>query len=134
MKRMLVFLLGLAVAATLAYLVTQRFIGRAGEDQLTWLRREFNLSAEQTAAIDRLQSAYAPVCAEHCRLIQQATTRTAPSPDEIARLEQICHDATVQHLRAIAAVMAPAEARRFLALVEPKVATRRTHDGALGLK
>lgn len=134
MKRALVFLLGLVLAATLAYFATQRLIGRGGEDQLTWLRREFNLNAKQTAAIERLQTAYAPVCAEHCRLIHEATTRPAPSPDEIARLEKICHDATLSHLREIAAVMAPSEARRFLALVEPKVTTRQSHDGVLGLK
>jgi hypothetical protein len=134
MKRALVFLLGLAVAATFAYFATQRLIGRGGEDQLTWLRREFKLTAAQTAAIERLQTAYAPVCAEHCRLIQEATTRATPVPAEIARLEQVCHEATLRHLREIAAVMAPAEARRFLALVEPKVTTRPSHDGPLGLK
>lgn len=133
MKRGLVFLLCIVVSATIAYTVTQRLITPGEEDQLTWLKREFHLNADQTAAIERLQAAYAPVCAEHCRLIQAATSRTGTTPAEISRLEQVCHDATLAHLREIAAVMPPTEARRFLALVEPKVA-RHGHQGPLGLR
>lgn len=133
MKRGLVFLLCVALAATLAYALTQRLINRGEEDQLDWLRREFHLSAEQTAAIARLQTAYAPLCAEHCRLIREAQSRAQPTPAEIAQLEQVCHDATLRHLRDIAAVMSPAEGRRFLALVEPKV-SRHGHQGPLGLQ
>lgn len=133
MKRSLLLLACVVATALLAYTLTRRFMPAGEEDQMTWLQREFHLSAEQTAAINRLQDAYQPVCAEHCRLIQEASENPGTNPAEIARLEQICREATLRHLREIAAVMPPGEGPRFLALVEPKV-SRNEHQGPLGLQ
>ena len=137
-------LLALAVmVATGSYFVTRGIAPQiappADEGEQAWLQREFKLSPEQAVAVEKMQAAYQPVCAEHCRLIMAAHDRLAAHPDEaaarqeIARLEQICHDATLQHLRDVAAQMSPEQGRRFLALVEPKV-SRQQHDGPLGLK
>ena len=139
MKRYLI-LIGLAVAvAAGSYALTRGLFPRGEEDQMTWLRREFKLTAGQAAAVERMQAAYQPVCAEHCRLIMEARDRLAAAPNdaavqaEIARLEQICNEATLEHLRQVAAQMAPGQGRRFLTLVEPKV-SRHAHQGPLGLK
>ena len=139
MKRYLI-LIGLAVAvAAGSYALTRGLFPRGEEDQMTWLRREFKLTAGQAAAVEKMQAAYQPGCAEHCRLIMEERDRLAAAPNdaavqaEIARLEQICNEATLEHLRQVAAQMAPGQGRRFLTLVEPKV-SRHAHQGPLGLK
>ena len=133
-------LLALAFAvATVSFFLTRGLMPRAEEDQKAWLRREFKLNASEAAAVDKLQADYQPVCAGHCRLIMEARDRLGARPDdaaaqaEVVRLEGVCHDATLKHLREIAAVMAPDQGRRFLTLVEPKV-SRHQHEGPLGLK
>lgn len=133
MKRPVLLLLCIVASAALSYTLTRQLAPETKEEtQLAWLRREFRLTDQQTALINQLQAAYQPVCAEHCRLIREATTRAQPVPSEIAQLKQICHDATLQHLRDIAAVMPPTEGRRFLSLAEPKVSGHE-HQGPLGL-
>lgn len=133
MKRYLVLFVCILAAAALSYTLTRQLMPAAEEDQLTWLQREFHLTAAQIASVSQLQDAYQPICAEHCRLIQEANHRPGIEPAEIARLEQICQEATIKHLREIAAVMPSNEGSRFLALVEPKV-SRHEHQGPLGLK
>jgi hypothetical protein len=143
MKRYLI-LIGLAVAvAAASFALTRGLMPRGEEDQMTWLRREFKLTAGQAAAVEKMQAAYQPVCAEHCRLIMEARDRLAALASEasakeaaqadLLRLERICHAATLEHLREVAAQMAPGQGRRFLTLVEPKV-SRHAHHGPLGLK
>ncbi len=139
MKRFLI-LIGLAVAvAAASFALTRGLMPRGEEDQMTWLRREFKLTAGQAAAVEKMQAAYQPVCAEHCRLIMEARDRLAAAPNdaavqaEIVRLEQKCNEVTLEHLREVAAQMAPGQGRRFLTLVEPKV-SRHAHHGPLGLK
>ena len=138
MKRYMT-LLALAVAvAAISFFHTRGLAPQAAEDQKAWLQREFKLSPAQMAAVDKLQSDYQPVCTGHCRLIMEARDRLAAHPADAAaqadvtRLEGVCHDATMQHLREVAAVMAPDQGRRFLTLVEPKV-SRHQHEGPLGL-
>ncbi|MBL9214437.1 MAG: hypothetical protein JNG83_03070 [Opitutaceae bacterium] len=139
MRRYVLLVALAAVVAAGSYALTRHFAAPRDEDQAAWLRREFALTDDQAAAISRLQADYQPVCAEHCRLIQETRTRLAAAPSdpalraEIARLERICNEATLGHLRGIAAQMAPEQGRRFLALVEPKV-SRHQHAGPLGLK
>lgn len=104
---------------------------RVGEsDQLVWLEREFDLSPEALLAIRRLQEDYAPVCAGHCAAIaavelrlREAAPEERPAAEaELERLHEVCAAATRAHLQAIAAFMSPAEGRRFLRLMEPRVA------------
>ncbi len=139
MKRSLilsVFAIGLAAAA---FFLARGLAPQGDEDQQAWLRREFKLNPAQTAAVEKMQAAYQPVCAEHCRLIIAARDRLAASPNdapaqqEVARLEDVCQEATLGHLRELAAQMPPNQGSRFLALVEPKV-SRHQHQGPLGLK
>ncbi len=115
----------------------------ATEAQLAWLAREFALSDSARAEIAKIQTAYEPVCERHCGAIVRAQTalRAASSDPaarsaaeaELARLKQVCAESTQAHLHAIAALMAPAQASRFLALMEPRVAHRDERDGAPSL-
>jgi hypothetical protein len=139
MKRYFILIAVAVAVAAGSYALTRNLMPAGEEDQLAWLTREFQLTPAQTAAVEKLQADYQPVCAGHCQLIMAARTRLADSPGdaavqtEITRLEQICSDATRRHLHEVSAQMAPEQARRFLALVEPKL-SRQTHQGPLGLK
>ena len=139
MRRYLILFTLAAAVAVGSFFLTRGLAPQREEDQPAWLRREFQLSPAQAAAVEKMQADYQPVCAEHCRLIMAARERLTARPPEAAgqrevqRLEQVCHDATLQHLRAVAAQMSPEQGRRFLALVEPKV-SRHQHEGPLGLK
>ena len=126
-------LLALAAAA-LAFGITHLCLRNAATnaDEIAWLRNEFNLTAIQIAAIEKLHDDYEPVCMAHCDAITQARQKSAP-PAELTRLEAVCHDATLAHLQRVAAVMPPAEGARFLALVTPKI-SGQSHDAPLGLK
>ncbi len=110
--------------------------------QLTWLAREFRLTPAQTAEIDRLQTAYAPICAGHCIAIidAQDALASADTPAgradataELARLKAVCAASTRAHLQSVAACMPPAQATRFLALMEPRVAHTDDRTGAPAL-
>lgn len=109
------------------------------EDQVTWIAREFQLSPAQKAAVEKLQSDYIPVCSDHCAMIVDARERLAAHPDdaalraEVVQLEQRCQQATLTHVREVAACMAPTQARRFLALVEPRI-LHHDHQAAFELK
>lgn len=134
-------------AGVLAYTVTRRLLPAAptapdAEAKLAWLAREFELNPDQAAEIDLLQVAYQPVCSAHCAAIFDAQARlaaaTTPSEkaDAMADLEQlkrICADATRDHLQTVAAVMVPAQATRFLALMESRVAHAPGQAGAPSL-
>lgn len=105
-------------------------------DALAWLKADFHLNDAQFAAIRKLHESYSVVCEEHCRAIQEAAAarsalKSAAQPDAgaIAAAErrwqetrQICETAIATHVRQVAAEMAPAEGRRYLALVLPKIA------------
>lgn len=149
MFRRLVWITALVVFAGLAaYFVTRRLmppvpVAPTAEAKLAWLGREFSLDAAQLARIDALQTAYAPVCEAHCAAIMEAqdtlaasgedAARRAAAEAELARLKKVCADATRAHLVAVAAVMPPAQASRFLALMEPRVAHTAHRDGAPSL-
>ena len=105
-------------------------------DAMQWLRHDFHLDDRQFAAISELHASYAGTCAEHCRMIQEATAarqaleaaRTsdpaalAAATRRIADLRTTCESAIAAHVRKVAAVMSPADGRRYLALVLPKIA------------
>jgi hypothetical protein len=106
-------------------------------DALAWLRAEFRLDDTQFAAIRRLHEAYAPECAEHCRAIREATrardalaaarpadpAALAAADRRVQELRAFCETAIARHVRRVAALMAPAEGERYLALVLPKIAS-----------
>ncbi|MFT3828898.1 MAG: hypothetical protein QM691_04240 [Opitutaceae bacterium] len=106
---------------------------RAG-DTLEWLRCEFHLSEAQHAAILRLHEEQSIVCAEHCALVAEARERLAAarrSGDAAALAaataqerdaEAVCRASTEAHVRRVAAVMAPAQGQRYLAMVLPRLA------------
>lgn len=105
-------------------------------DVMAWLRTDFHLTDAQFAAIRKLHESYAPGCEEHCRLIREATKisdalRTAKNgdPEALAAAEQkvqelraMCATAITVQVRQVAALMSPEDGRRYLALVEPKIA------------
>lgn len=111
----------------------------AEEDQITWLSREFKLTSAQRANVEKLHHDYLPVCSDHCALIVDARERLAAKPSdrelqaEVVRLERQCQQATLAHVRQVAACMAPDQGRRFLALVEPRI-LHHDHHTAFGLK
>ena len=105
-------------------------------DPMEWLRTDFHLNDAQFAAIKKLHEAYTPSCAEHCRLIQEATRmnhtlKSAGHGDPAAlaaaeaRLQELrtnCETAITRHVRQVATEMSPADGARYLALVLPKIA------------
>lgn len=141
MKRLLLLAIVVIVAGAGSYALTRLLAPPPPEheDQIVWLKREFRLSAEQTARIERVLNDYIPVCSDHCAAIVDARERLAAAPQdadlraEVARLEQACQIATLQHVRDIAACMPEQQGRRFLQLVEPRIA-RHQHHGPFGLK
>jgi hypothetical protein len=102
-------------------------------DAMAWLRADFHLDDRQFAAIRKLHEAYAPSCAEHCRLIQEATkacdalqgadpAAVAAAERKLQGLRFACETALSAHVRQVAALMSPEDGGRYLALVLPKIA------------
>jgi hypothetical protein len=105
-------------------------------DAMAWLRTDFNLDERQFAEIQRLHENYAPSCEEHCRMIQEAiqardALRKTNEDDLVAaaeaertllQLRATCESAITTHVHQVAAVMSPADGKRYLALVLPKIA------------
>ncbi len=143
-RRHIGLLLALAlVVGVLAYGITRWALPASAPEgetaNLDWLKKEFSLTPAQLKKVQQLHVDYAPVCAGHCAAIAEAEAalNKATSPEQLAaaraelqRLEKVCADSTRSHLSAVAAVMPPAEAGRFLALVEPKIAHSDGRTGA----
>lgn len=147
MKRWL-WLIGLAlVTGFAAFAITRRCMDHSMPDEMTWLRDEFALTSAQASAIEQLNIAYEPVCADHCERIGKArrhlqaleanpyTPRTElnAAQAEWQALCDECTTATRAHLEAIAAQMSPAQGRRYLDLVGPKL-TQRNPGKPFGLR
>ncbi len=119
--------------------------GEAGFDELRWLSREFKLTPAPAAAIADLHAAYQPICEQHCATILDLRAQLAALPDDapaatrtaveaaLVAATATCANASRDHLRAVAAHMSPAQAARYLALVEPKL-TAHDHARPLGLQ
>lgn len=141
MKRWLMLLAVVALVGVGSYFATRALwpAPLADEDQVAWLAREFKLTADQKTAVAKLHNDYLPTCSDHCALIVQAHERLAAHPGdaevaaEVTRLERRCQQATLAHVRQVAACMAPDQGRRFLALVEPRI-LEHDHNAAFGLK
>ncbi|MDD3179947.1 MAG: hypothetical protein PHQ04_06290 [Opitutaceae bacterium] len=105
-------------------------------DAMAWLRTDFHLTDAQFAAIRQLHESYSSVCDEHCRAIREAakardalkaarpdgTTAIAAAEHRVQELRSACERAITRHVEQVAALMTPAEGRRYLALVRPKIA------------
>jgi len=148
MRRTVAFLVLIVAVATGAYGLTYYYgSSRQPEDQWTWLRREFDLNDAQLARLHALQAAYQPVCAGHCRRIMAAQEHLADlagagrknTPEYLATLgeweaiKRECNAATFKHIEAVAAVMAPAEGRRYLDMMVPRIVSR-DHLGPMGMR
>jgi len=141
MKRWLTLFAVVVLVGAGSYALTRLFwpAPATNEDQVTWIAREFKLTSDQKAAVEKLHHDYLPVCSDHCALIVEARERLAAKPAdaalqaEVARLERRCQQATLAHVREVAACMAPEQARRFLALVEPRI-LHHHHQAAFDLK
>lgn len=130
-------------AAGLGYLATSRMLSLPSDTvseqaRLDWLAHEFALTPDALATIRRLKADYAPICADHCaaiavadRSLADATTAAAraSAEAELDRLRKVCADSTRRHLADVAACMPPAQGRRFLEMMEPRVAHT---DGRVG--
>jgi hypothetical protein len=104
-------------------------------DAMQWLRSDFHLTDAQFAAIRQLHESYAGTCAEHCRMIQEASrardalaaargdaAALVAANRELQDLRRNCETAIARHVRQVAALMPPEDGRRYLALVLPKIA------------
>ena len=147
MHRLARFALLAVVVAACAYGVTSYYTGRRSEDQWTWLRREFHLNTAQLTRIHALHAAFQPVCADHCNRVAAAQQRLTAleqaggksSPEYAATavewdaIKRECNAATLRHLQAVAQVMDPDQARRYLAMMVPRIA-RSDHQGPRGVR
>ncbi len=105
------------------------------EDEMHWLRREFRLGDAQITEVERLDRAYRPVCDAHCQnymevrqgLVSMLERSPAWSPDmgrkmeALYRVEMECHRDMLKHAYEVSALMAPEDARRYLAMIESRV-------------
>jgi hypothetical protein len=148
MRRLVLFVTLIIAVAGTAYGLTYYFnANRQPVDQWTWLQREFHLDGAQLARIRALHAAYQPVCADHCSRIMAAQARLTGlaqagrknTPEYLSTLgdwEAIrheCNEATFHHLQAVAAVMNPADGRRYLDMMVPRI-VRADHIGPLGIR
>lgn len=147
MNRLASFLLLVVAVAATAYGVTYYLNTRQTEDQWTWLRREFHLTATQFARIKALHAAYQPVCANHCSRImavqkrlaelEQAGAKDSPgyakAQQEWDAVKHECNEATLQHLHRVAAEMNSDQGRRYLALMVPHI-TQYDHREPRGVR
>jgi hypothetical protein len=147
MKRGL-WLLGLVlVAGIAAFAITRHCLDQSTPDEMTWLRQEFALTPGQSAAIKQLNTAYDPICADHCQRIGAARRHLqalqadpkSPNADLIAAQaawQSLCDECTTvtrAHLAAVAAQMSPEQGKRYLDLVGPKL-TQRNPGKPFGLR
>lgn len=141
MKRWFTLLAVVVLVGAASYALTRLFwpAPSTDEDQVAWIAREFKLTAEQRATVAKLHQDYIPICSDHCALIVEAREQLAAKPQdaalqaEVTRLERRCQQATLAHVREVAACMAPEQGRRFLTLVEPRI-LQHDHNAAFGLK
>lgn len=103
-------------------------------DTMGWMRCEFALTDAQYAEIARLHAEHTEVCRGHCELVAAAQAQLAeaaragtPAVQAAAQArvrsaEAVCRASVEAHVRRVAAVMAPREGERYLAMVLPRIA------------
>jgi len=142
MKRgFIIALVALALGAGVFFLCyrvgTLSLRGVAGQPggEMVWLTREFHLDSGQTRRIAQLQADYEPRCMEMCRRIagnnekldRQITANHERTPEmeallrESADIQVECRRDMLTHIYAVAGVMSPEQAQRYLALMKLQV-------------
>ncbi|MEO7934415.1 MAG: hypothetical protein ABIT76_14785 [Chthoniobacterales bacterium] len=142
MKRLLCILLLAIVAGLSAYFICYRTmirpareLSQSSQPTLAWLTSEFHLNDNQAQRIGQLEAAYAPVCAIHCQQIsenQSQISRQIAAQREVtpelasllqtsAALQTTCHQEMLAHIYAVAAVMPPGEADRYIGLMKRQI-------------
>lgn len=115
----------------------------AGE--MEWLRREFRLSDEQFARIEKRHREYAPTCAAMCEKIARSNERLdalisankTPTPEVRAALhestvvQEECRQAMLGHVYAVSAEMSPEQGARYLRMMKARLIQPGLHSDAV---
>lgn len=131
------------IAGGAAFLVSQRVTSDdPPADEVAWLIQEFALTEPQAEQVRNLHEAYRPICEAHCEAVMQAQraldqasdpTATENARRELARLKEVCHEATQAHLEAVAAVMPADQGQRFIETISPLLSAHE-HTAPFGLR
>ena len=123
-------LIAVAVVVALgvaAYFGTLHLCARqtGGQDDLTWLKREFRLSEAQMRHIRQLHEGYLPKCSEMCARIAAKeaevdnTLAHGQVPEtaliELATLRAQCQSQMLRHFQEVSKAMPPEQGKRYLA-------------------
>ena len=141
MKRtILILVLGLALAGV-AYCgfyflgsASQRDLMESPAPELTWLKKEFNLSDAEFKRVSQLHAAYRPQCEERCRriaaknaelkaLLGQTNALTGEIEKKLAEASELrleCQKAMLKHFIEVSQTMPPEQGKRYLAWVEER--------------
>lgn len=114
-----------AVVGYLLYLASMRFSAhQVAADDLSWMRREFHLTENQTEHIRQLHQGYLPKCEEMCARIAKVqaeleeTLKQGETPDaklmEIAALRAQCQAAMLRHFKEVSQAMDTEQGKRYL--------------------
>jgi hypothetical protein len=134
MNRSLIILLG-ALVLGVALFGSSYFAGQRAcrmmrsVDDLSWLRDEFHLRADEMARIQKLHEGYLPQCAEMCAKIAAKKSELATALNgstnvnaaarqkltELAELRAQCQAQMLQHFIEVSQTMPPEPGRRYLA-------------------
>jgi hypothetical protein len=112
-----------------------RQMATAPNGEMEWLRQEFHLSNGQFQKIEKLQSAYAPVCNEMCQRIIEASSKLdrlvsanreiTPELEaairEAGSVQADCRNRMLAHIYQVSAQMNPADGQRYLRLMKSRV-------------
>jgi hypothetical protein len=126
--------LGSAIYYRTAIAPTAQMLEQRG-GELEWLRREFQLSDTQFAAVRQVHEEYAPKCEQMCARIAEANAKAdrliranrTVTPEietalkEAATLNEECHRAMLGHVYAVAGHMAPEQASRYVERMRERI-------------
>ena len=115
----------------------------AGE--MEWLRREFRLSDEEFARIEKMHREYAPTCAAMCEKIARSNERLdalisaskTPTPEVRAALhestvvQEECRQAMLGHVYAVCGEMSPEQGARYLKMMKARLIQPGLHSDAI---
>ncbi|PWU18642.1 MAG: hypothetical protein C5B50_08515 [Verrucomicrobia bacterium] len=115
-----------AAVAALSYFCAMRLCcGHMTGDDLTWLKREFQLSNQEMQRIRVLHEGYLPKCREFCAKIaakQDAVEKALAAGEvpeqqmiELATLRTQCQAQMLRHFKAVASEMPHDQGSRYLA-------------------
>jgi len=137
MRKLILLLLGACVAGFLGYALIYhyRVAEAAPMDEMQWLRQEFALTDAQFAEVQRLETAYRPICDGHClnyteaytkltALLKQNNTWTPETQQAVETLYQVemeCHRDMLKHAYDVSAVMSPGQGRRYLEMIKTRL-------------